>query len=186
MAAGAGARVTLVAGPVHLPTPIGVDRIDVESAEEMAARVKQALPADIAFMVAAVADWKSSHVANEKMKKRGSAPPALILSENPDILATVASGRNRPKLLIGFAAETENLLENATAKRKRKGADWIIANDVTDGGDGGVMGGDSNRVEIVTENGIETLEPMSKTDVARELVRRAADALGAARDDSDD
>ena len=186
MAAGAGARVTLIAGPVHLPTPIGVDRIDVESAEEMAARVKQALPADIAFMVAAVADWKSSHVANEKMKKRGSAPPALILSENPDILATVASGRNRPKLLIGFAAETENLLENATAKRKRKGADWIIANDVTDGGDGGVMGGDSNRVEIVTENGIETLEPLSKTDVARELVRRAADALGAARDDSDD
>ena len=91
-----------------------------------------------------------------------------------------------PLQLIGFAAETEDLLENATAKRKRKGADWIIANDVTDGGDGGVMGGDSNRVEIVTENGIETLEPMSKTDVARELVRRAADALGAARDDSDD
>ncbi|OBX18779.1 peptidase [Erythrobacter sp. QSSC1-22B] len=184
MAAGAGARVTLVAGPVHLPTPIGVDRIDVESAEEMAAEVKQALPADIAFMVAAVADWKSSHVANEKMKKRGSAPPALILSENPDILATVASGRNRPTLLIGFAAETENLLENAKSKRKRKGADWIIANNVTDTGDGGVMGGDNNQVQIVTEAGVETLEPMSKRDVARELMRRAADAL-AAKDDGD-
>jgi len=186
MAAGAGARVTLVAGPVHLPTPIGVDRIDVESAEEMAAEVKQALPADIAFMVAAVADWKSSHVANEKMKKRGSAPPALILSENPDILATVASGRNRPGLLIGFAAETENLLENAKSKRKRKGADWIIANNVTDTGDGGVMGGDNNQVQIVTEVGVETLEQMSKLDVARELVRRAADSLAALQEDRDD
>tara|TARA_R110002072_G_scaffold138109_8_gene281245 strand:- start:12952 stop:14631 length:1680 start_codon:yes stop_codon:yes gene_type:complete len=186
MAAGAGARVTLVAGPVHLPTPIGVDRIDVESAEEMAAEVKRAPPADIAFMVAAVADWKSSHVAGEKMKKRGSAPPALILAENPDILATIASGRNRPSLLIGFAAETENLLENAKSKRKRKGADWIIANNVTDTGDGGVMGGDNNQVQIVTEAGVETLDQMSKTDVARELVRRAADTLAAMQDDHDD
>lgn len=186
MAAGAGARVTLVAGPVHLPTPIGVDRIDVESAEEMAAEVKRALPADVAFMVAAVADWKSSHVAGEKMKKRGSAPPALMLSENPDILATIAAGRNRPSLLIGFAAETENLLENARSKRKRKGADWIIANNVTDTGDGGVMGGDDNQVQIVTEEGVEALEQMSKLDVARELVRRAADALATVRDDSDD
>jgi phosphopantothenoylcysteine decarboxylase/phosphopantothenate--cysteine ligase len=186
MAAGAGARVSLIAGPVHLPTPIGVDRIDVESAEEMAAAVKQALPADVAFMVAAVADWKSSRVAGEKMKKRGSAPPALILSENPDILATVAAGRDRPKLLIGFAAETENLLENAKSKRKRKGADWIIANNVTDTGDGGVMGGDSNQVQIVTEGGVETLGQMAKTEVARELVRRAADALGTASDEGDD
>ena len=186
MAAGAGARVTLVAGPVHLPTPIGVDRIDVESADEMAAQVKRALPADIAFMVAAVADWKSSHVAGEKMKKRGSAPPALILSENPDILATIASGRERPSLLIGFAAETENLLENAKSKRKRKGADWIIANNVTDTGDGGVMGGDNNQVQIVTEAGVETLAQMSKPDVARELVRRAADTLAAMQDDHDD
>ncbi|MEP2725082.1 phosphopantothenoylcysteine decarboxylase [Roseibium sp.] len=186
MAAGAGARVTLVAGPVHLPTPIGVDRIDVESAEEMAAEVKQALPADVAFMVAAVADWKSSHVADEKMKKRGSAPPALILSENPDILATVAAGRDRPGLLIGFAAETENLLENAKSKRKRKGADWIIANNVTDTGDGGVMGGDNNQIQIVTEAGVETLAQMSKLEVARELVRRAADALGGSRDDRDE
>ncbi|MBU2032241.1 MAG: bifunctional phosphopantothenoylcysteine decarboxylase/phosphopantothenate synthase [Alphaproteobacteria bacterium] len=186
MAAGAGARVTLVAGPVHLPTPIGVDRIDVESAEEMAAEVKRAIPADAAFVVAAVADWKSSHVAGEKMKKRGSAPPALMLAENPDILATVAAGRDRPSLLVGFAAETENLLENAKSKRKRKGADWIIANNVTDTGDGGVMGGDSNQVQIVTEAGVEMLEQMSKTDVARELVRRAADTLAARQDDHDD
>ncbi|MBU1756986.1 MAG: bifunctional phosphopantothenoylcysteine decarboxylase/phosphopantothenate synthase, partial [Alphaproteobacteria bacterium] len=133
-----------------------------------------------------VADWKSSHVAGEKMKKRGSAPPALMLAENPDILATVAAGRDRPSLLVGFAAETENLLENAKSKRKRKGADWIIANNVTDTGDGGVMGGDSNQVQIVTEAGVEMLEQMSKTDVARELVRRAADTLAARQDDHDD
>ena len=121
MAASAGARVTLIAGPVHLPTPVGVDRIDVETAEDMAEEVRNALPVDIAFMVAAVADWKSKHVAGEKMKKRGSAPPALILAENPDILASTAAGRKRPTLLIGFAAETENVVENAKTKRKRKG-----------------------------------------------------------------
>ena len=186
MAAAAGARVTLVAGPVHLQTPIGVDRIDVESADEMADAVKKALPADAAFMVAAVADWKSRHVAGEKMKKRGSAPPALILAENPDILASVAGGRKRPKLLIGFAAETENVIDNAKSKRKRKGADWIIANNVTDTGDGGVMGGDINKVHIVTSKGVEELEEMPKEDVARELVRRAAEALVAPADDGDE
>ena len=186
MAAAAGARVTLVAGPVHLPTPIGVDRIDVESADEMADAVRRALPADAAFMVAAVADWKSRHVAAEKMKKRGSAPPALILTENPDILASVSAGRKRPKLLIGFAAETENVVENAKSKRKRKGADWIVANNVTDGGDGGVMGGDRNQVSIVTAGGIEALEDMPKEDVARELVRRAAEALAAPPEEGED
>jgi phosphopantothenoylcysteine decarboxylase/phosphopantothenate--cysteine ligase len=177
MAAAAGARVTLVAGPVHLPTPVGVDRVDVESADEMAAAVKQSLPADAAFMVAAVSDWRTRDVAAEKMKKRGSAPPALILSENPDILAGVGASKQRPKLLIGFAAETENLLDNAKKKRNRKGADWIIANNVTDTGDGGVMGGDLNEVHIVSSAGIEKLAEMPKEDVARELIRRAAQTL---------
>ncbi len=180
MAAAAGARVTLISGPVSLPTPLGVERVDVESADEMAEAVRQALPADAAFMVAAVADWKSRHVASEKMKKRGSAPPALILTENPDILATLAAARKRPTLLIGFAAETEDVIENAKSKRKRKGADWIVANDVSHSGDGkSVMGGDTNHVHIVTSAGVEELPEMGKEEVARELVRRAAEALAA-------
>lgn len=177
MAAAAGARVTLVTGPVHLPTPPGVDRIDVETADDMAEEVRSALPADIAFMVAAVADWKSRHVAGEKMKKRGSAPPALILAENPDILASVSAGRKRPHLLIGFAAETENVVENAKSKRKRKGADWIVANNVSGAEGESVMGGDLNQVHVVTSGGVESLPEMAKEDVARELVARAADAL---------
>lgn len=185
MAAAAGARVTLVAGPVHLPTPVGVDRIDVETADDMAEEVRRALPVDVAFMVAAVADWKSRHVAGEKMKKRGSAPPALILAENPDILASTAAGRKRPALLIGFAAETENVVENAKSKRKRKGADWIIANNVSGAEGDSVMGGDLNQVHIVTPNGVESLPEMPKEDVARELVRRAAAALFPLEDDAD-
>ena len=177
MAAAAGARVTLIAGPVHLPTPVGVDRIDVETAEDMAEEVRRALPVDIAFMVAAVADWKSRHVAGEKMKKRGSAPPALILAENPDILAGTAAGRKRPTLLIGFAAETENVIENAKSKRKRKGADWIVANNVAGDVGESVMGADLNQVHIVTAGGVESLPEMAKEDVARELVLRAAEAL---------
>lgn len=185
MAAAAGARVTLVAGPVHLPTPVGVDRIDVETADDMAEEVRRALPVDMAFMVAAVADWKSRHVAGEKMKKRGSAPPALILAENPDILASTAAGRKRPALLIGFAAETENVVENAKSKRKRKGADWIIANNVSGAEGDSVMGGDLNQVHIVTSNGVESLPEMPKEDVARELVRRAAAALFPVENDAD-
>ena len=185
MAAAAGARVTLVAGPVHLPTPVGVDRIDVETADDMAEEVRRALPVDVAFMVAAVADWKSRHVAGEKMKKRGSAPPALILAENPDILASTAAGRKRPALLIGFAAETENVVENAKSKRKRKGADWIIANNVSGAEGDSVMGGDLNQVHIVTSNGVESLPEMPKEDVARELVRRAAAVLSPIEDDAD-
>ncbi|WP_247712962.1 bifunctional phosphopantothenoylcysteine decarboxylase/phosphopantothenate synthase [Qipengyuania intermedia] len=185
MAAAAGARVTLISGPVHLPTPHGVDRIDVETAEDMAEEVRNALPADAAFMVAAVSDWKSKHVAGEKMKKRGSAPPALILAENPDILAAVAAGRKRPHLLIGFAAETENVVENAKTKRKRKGADWIIANDVAGAVGESVMGGDINQVHIVTPKGVESLPEMPKDDVARELVRRAAEALVEQRDEDE-
>ncbi len=186
MAAAAGARVTLVTGPVHLPTPIGVDRVDVETAEDMAEEVRRALPADAAFMVAAVADWKSRSVSTEKMKKRGSAPPALILAENPDILASVAAGRKRPPLLVGFAAETENVVENAKSKRKRKGADWIIANNVSFSEGESVMGGDMNQVHVVTSSGVESLPEMPKEEVARELVRMAAEALNREGDEDND
>jgi phosphopantothenoylcysteine decarboxylase/phosphopantothenate--cysteine ligase len=172
-AAEAGARVTLVSGPVHLPTPPGVDRIDVESALQMAEAVRQALPADIAVMVAAVADWRVAQAADQKLKKRGSAPPALLLTENPDILATLATGPNRPPLVIGFAAETQDVIRYATEKRKRKGADWIIANDVS----GDVMGGDVNAVHIVRADDVISLPEMPKEDVARALVERFADAL---------
>ena len=177
MAAAAGARVTLVAGPVNLPTPLGVDRVDVESADEMADAVRSALPADAAFMVAAVADWKARLPSGQKIKKNASGPPALELAENPDILASLARAEDRPALLIGFAAETERVVDNALAKRARKGADWIVANDVADTGHGSVMGGDRNRVHIVTKDGVETLDEMPKQDVARELVRRAAQVL---------
>lgn len=172
-AAAMGARVTLVSGPVNLPTPPGVDRIDVETALEMGNAVKQALPVDVAVMVAAVADWRTKAFAEEKIKKRGSAPPALLLTENPDILATVGAHPKRPKLLIGFAAETEDVLDNARDKRKRKGADWIIANDVS----GDVMGGSANTVHIVTSTGIEDLPEMPKEDVGRAIVERIALAL---------
>ena len=131
----------------------------------------------IAFMVAAVADWKARLPAGPKIKKSGSAPPPLELAENPDILAGLARSEQRPGLLIGFAAETQDILDNAKAKRARKGADWIVANDVADNGEGSVMGGDRNRVHILTETGVETLDDMPKQDVARELVRRAAWAL---------
>jgi phosphopantothenoylcysteine decarboxylase/phosphopantothenate--cysteine ligase len=172
-AAALGARVTLVAGPVNLATPWGVDRIDVETAVEMFEAVKKALPADVAVMVAAVADWRVNKVADEKIKKRGSAPPALLLTENPDILATVAGSRQRPKLLIGFAAETENVVKYAKDKRKRKAADWIVANDVS----GDVMGGENNTVHIVTGEHVEDLPEMPKDEVAMAIVERIAQAL---------
>ena len=172
-AAAMGARVTLVSGPVNLPTPRGVDRIDVETAVEMGQAVKDALPADVGIMVAAVADWRTQNVAGEKIKKRGSAPPALLLTENPDILATIAAHPKRPKLLIGFAAETEDVLNNARDKRKRKGVDWIIANDVS----GDVMGGATNTVHIVSATGTEDLPELPKEEVGRAIVERIALAL---------
>ena len=172
-AARAGARVTLVAGPVQLSTPPGVDRVDVETARQMTEAVKKALPADVAVMVAAVADWRSTDELSQKMKKRGSAPPALRLTENPDILAMISVSEQRPKLVVGFAAETEKVLENAKDKRKRKGADWIIANDVS----GNVMGGEVNAVHIITAKTVETLPEMTKDRVAQALVERIADAL---------
>lgn len=169
-AAALGAKVTLVAGPVSLKTPLGVKRIDVESAEDMSKAVKHALPADVAVMVAAVADWRPKEYRGDKIKKRGDAPPALMLTENPDILTNLASGAKRPNLVIGFAAETENVIENAKQKRKRKVADWIVANDVS----GDVMGGDRNRVHIVSADGVETLDEMPKSAVAMALAERIA------------
>jgi phosphopantothenoylcysteine decarboxylase/phosphopantothenate--cysteine ligase len=174
-AAALGARVTLVAGPVALKTPAGVARIDVESAVQMADAVKRALPADVAVMVAAVADWRPKDYRRDKIKKRGDAPPALMLTENPDILTNVAGASRRPELVIGFAAETDNVLEHAKAKRKRKGADWIVANDVS----GSVMGGDLNRVTIISGDGIETMDEMPKAAVAMALVERIAASLRA-------
>ena len=168
-----GARVTLVAGPVALPTPAGVERVDVETAREMAAAVDSALPADAAVMVAAVADWRAGDAAEQKLKKGDAAAPALTLVENPDILATLARSDRRPRLVIGFAAETERVVEHAVAKRTRKGADWIVANDVS----GDVMGGESNLVQLVTESGVESWERLAKGDVARRLAERIADAL---------
>jgi phosphopantothenoylcysteine decarboxylase/phosphopantothenate--cysteine ligase len=176
-AAAAGARVTLVSGPVHLPTPPGVDRIDIESARDMAEAVKSSLPADVAIMVAAVADWRTDNVAQEKIKKRGSAPPALLLTENPDILASVASSPKRPRLVIGFAAETEQVLDHAADKRKRKGADWIVANNVSGPPGESVMGGENNTVHIVTSKGVESLPELPKDQVARALIERIADEL---------
>jgi phosphopantothenoylcysteine decarboxylase/phosphopantothenate--cysteine ligase len=174
-AAALGAKVTLVSGPVSLKTPAGVKRIDVESAEDMAKAVKQALPADVAVMVAAVADWRPKEYRWNKIKKRGDAPPALMLTENPDILTNVAGAVSRPELVIGFAAETENVLDNAKQKRKRKGCDWIVANDVS----GDVMGGDSNHVHIVSADGVVTLDEMPKSAVAMALAERIAASLRA-------
>jgi len=166
-----GAKVTLVAGPVALPTPAGVVRHEVETARQMADAVSAALPVDAAVLVAAVADWRVEP-AEQKLKKTGGAP-ALSLIANPDILATLAASEQRPRLLVGFAAETERLLDHASDKRVRKGADWIVANDVS----GDVMGGGANTVHIVTAHGVESWEPLPKRDVANRLAERIADAL---------
>lgn len=162
-----GARVTLVAGPVTLSTPDGVTRIDVETALEMKAAVIAALPADAAVMVAAVADWRVAGTG-QKIKKGVDGPPPLHLIENPDILASLAKSALRPRLLIGFAAETERVIEHATAKRARKEVDWIVANDVS----GDVMGGTENTVHIITAAGAESWERMPKETVAERLAER--------------
>ena len=176
-AAAAGAKVTLVAGPVSLETPHGVDRVDVQTARDMAAAVRESLPADIAIMTAAVADWRARDVIDQKLKKRSSAPPALRLEENPDILATLGTSDQRPGLLIGFAAETEDLVENARAKRERKRADWIVANDVSGAVGESVMGGADNRVHLVTQGGVEDWPEMPKEEVAMQLVQRIAEHM---------
>lgn len=168
IAAEEGARVTLIAGPVSLESPEGVERVDVETAQQMSDAVAAALPADVAILVAAVADWRVEP-SSTKLKK-ADGPPELKFLPNPDILADLAAGAERPRLLVGFAAETENVAEKAVAKRLSKGADWIVANDVS----GGVMGGPHNRVHLITEAGIEHWPEMSKEAVARHLVERIA------------
>lgn len=168
-----GAEVQLIAGPVHLATPPGVTRIDVETARDMAAAVDAALPADIAILVAAVADWRTADAAEQKIKKTGGALPVLQLAENPDILAGLAKDARRPALLVGFAAETENVIAHAQAKLARKGCDWIVANDVS----GDVMGGSENAVHIVTADGVESWSNLPKAQVARKLMEKIADAV---------
>ncbi len=172
-----GARVTLVAGPVTVPDPAGVTVHHVETAREMLDVCQSALPADIAVFAAAVADWRVESMSSGKIKKQpGTAPPALALVPNPDILATIAAaGPNRPRLVVGFAAETDDLMENAQGKLHRKNADWIVANDVSP--ETGIMGGAENAVHIVSAAGIETWPRLAKDDVARRLALRIADAL---------
>ncbi|MES3030118.1 MAG: bifunctional phosphopantothenoylcysteine decarboxylase/phosphopantothenate--cysteine ligase CoaBC [Pseudomonadota bacterium] len=170
-----GAEVTLVAGPVFVPTPVGVTRVDVETAREMLAACEAALPADIAVCVAAVSDWRPQNAAGSKMKKGAGGPPTISLIENPDILATLSqAGDRRPKLVVGFAAETNDVETYAQAKLARKGCDWIVANDVSIAG---TMGGDDNAVAIVSAHGIERWDRVAKTEVARKLAARMAQAL---------
>jgi phosphopantothenoylcysteine decarboxylase/phosphopantothenate--cysteine ligase len=172
-----GARVTLVSGPTSTPDPAGVETIRVETACEMLAAVHAALPADIAIFAAAVADWRVATTSVEKIKKGEKTAPLLELVENPDILKAIAAERigSRPTLVIGFAAETENVIEFATRKRKAKGADWIVANDVSP--ETGIMGGDRNTVHLVTADSVEDWPDMDKSEVAHRLVVRAAEWL---------
>lgn len=170
-----GARVTLVSGPTGLSAPPGVDRVDVESAREMLAAAQAALPADAAVFVAAVADWRPDEVFGVKLKKGKEGPPVLSLVENPDILATLAaSGPRRPRLVIGFAAETNDVEAHARAKLAKKGCDFIVANDVTEPG---VMGGSENAVMLISKAGVERWERASKDVVARRLAQRIAETL---------
>ncbi|WP_309088221.1 bifunctional phosphopantothenoylcysteine decarboxylase/phosphopantothenate--cysteine ligase CoaBC [Phenylobacterium sp.] len=166
-----GAEVTLVSGPTALPAPAGVTRVGVETAREMLAACEAALPADIAVCVAAVADWRPERVGASKIKKGSDGPPPITLTENPDILATLSQSRSRPTLVVGFAAETDDVEAHAMAKLERKGCDWIVANDVSVEG---VMGGDLNAVAIVSKGGIERWEQAPKAEVARRLAARIA------------
>jgi len=176
--AGLGAQVTFVTGPASAPPPLGVTVVKVETARDMLDAVTSALPADAAVFAAAVADWRMSEAAAEKIKKaKGEAPPALSLIENPDILATISQMKDgRPALVVGFAAETENVVENATKKRVRKSCDWIVANDVSP--ETGIMGGSENAVTLINKEGAESWPRSSKDDVARQLAHRIAEALG--------
>jgi phosphopantothenoylcysteine decarboxylase/phosphopantothenate--cysteine ligase len=171
-AAEAGARVTLVSGPVALESPPHVDRVEVETAEQMADAVMASLPADVAILVAAVADWRVEP-SDTKLKK-GDGPPKLKFVPTRDILAELGASEQRPHVLIGFAAETENVVEHAIAKRIAKRADWIVANDVS----GDVMGGHRNRVHLVTGDRVEDWPETSKEEVAQHLIARVAQTLG--------
>ena len=178
-AAALGAEVTLVSAPATLTDPAGVRMVRVETAHEMLAATLEALPADIVICAAAVADWRAADEAQHKLKKYGQGgETTLRLAQNPDILATIAClGQKRPRLVIGFAAETQNLIANATAKRRTKGADWIVANNVWPGT--GAMGGDQTQVHLITSAGVEDWPPMSKDEMATRLLARASEALQA-------
>jgi phosphopantothenoylcysteine decarboxylase/phosphopantothenate--cysteine ligase len=168
-----GAKVTLISGPVMIPDPLGVATVHVETALQMLTAVEAALPADIAVCAAAVADWRAAAPAPHKLKKNGNGPPALELTENPDILRQIsAPGPDRPKLVIGFAAETQNLEENAAAKLKRKGCDWIVANNVLGTG---IMGGAENQVTLITRVSAEAWPLMDKHRLASKLAARIAE-----------
>ena len=169
----AGAETTLVSGPVDIAVPAHVKLLRVETAREMLAACQSVLPVDVAVLTAAVADWRPETAANNKIKKSDGGPPAVKLTANPDILATLAGGAKRPSLLIGFAAETNDVIAHATEKRTRKGCDWIVANDVS----GDVMGGDRNTVHIITAAGTESWPELDKTEVAARLAARIASAL---------
>ncbi|WP_084420394.1 bifunctional phosphopantothenoylcysteine decarboxylase/phosphopantothenate--cysteine ligase CoaBC [Henriciella litoralis] len=174
-----GARVSLVSGPVAIPVPRGCDLVSVETARDMLKACEEALPADVFISVAAVADWRPAISASQKLKFKdeGKTLPTLSLSENPDILATISHKRKkRPELVIGFAAETHDVEDHAVAKMKRKGCDWIVANDVS----GDVMGGANNEVALVTGDGVERWPLMDKESVARRLATRIVDKIGAA------
>ncbi len=178
-----GARVTLVSGPVAIDPPRGVDLVKVETARQMLKAVEDALPADVFVSVAAVADWRPARAATKKLKIKGagSTTPSMELAENPDILRTVSNKRkNRPGLVIGFAAETNDVEDHAAAKLKRKGCDWIVANDVS----GDVMGGTENEIALVTQAGIDRWPRMGKADVARRLAQKIAEALGGSGDEA--
>ncbi|WP_295074497.1 bifunctional phosphopantothenoylcysteine decarboxylase/phosphopantothenate--cysteine ligase CoaBC [Tabrizicola sp.] len=171
-----GAQVTFVTGPAVVPPPAGVEIVRVETAREMAVAVEAALPADAAVMAAAVADWRVANASGQKLKKDGSGKaPALEFAENPDILAAVSKGARRPRLVVGFAAETVDVVAHATAKRARKGCDWIVANDVSPAT--GIMGGSENAVTLISDTGAETWPRMGKDEVARKLAARIAEAL---------
>jgi len=171
-----GAATTLVSGPTNLPDPPGVSVVRVESARDMLAACEAALPADVAVCAAAVADWRVAQEAGEKLKKNGAGPPVLEMAENPDILANLAAATNtRPGLVIGFAAETEKVVEHARAKRERKGCDWILANDVSP--ETGTFGGGDNTIHLVSADGVEDWPRMSKADVANRLAERIAKTL---------
>ena len=179
-AAAAGADVVLVSGPVNLPDPPGVAVVKVETARQMFEAVEAALPADAAIFAAAVADWRSESASASKIKKQPGRTPTLKLAENPDILSSVAHRTSgRPRLVVGFAAETDDVIANAQAKRMKKGCDWIVANDVS--AESGVMGGDMNSVHLVTGNGIESWPPQIKDLVAQKLIERTAAALDGAK-----
>jgi phosphopantothenoylcysteine decarboxylase / phosphopantothenate---cysteine ligase len=175
-----GAETILISGPTNLPVPSGVQIVAVETAEDMRRAVERELPADIAIFAAAVADWRISNISDQKIKKSAAGKvPSLQLSENPDILASVARHTRRPRLVVGFAAETENVVEQGKDKLKKKGADIIIANDV--GAKTGVLGGDRNRVHVISAEGVDSWPDLSKEEVASRLMDRFAQSLGSIR-----